>query len=350
MDFLIIGAAKSASSSLWALIREHPDIWVPMPKELPFFNGPDAADGWDEFARRNLRGAPVGAKVGKATPMYMAGAPIDLVEREDLEHEIPERIARLFPEIRLIAILRDPIERAMSQYTMNRNVGAETRDPDTAFDELLRPDAIAAARRDPQGLRGYVVLGEYGRILRGYVDVFGAGQLLTLSTAELAEDPRAVLSAVWRHLGVEEYEPADLNKRYMVSAELGRRHRLIGLFDGRRRSVRMARKAFRSLPPSVGDPIRRMVWTPLLRSVASRGAAKEQTSTAPRHELGPELKRRLVEHYEPDSAELVEMFGWSPLNGGRPDLADGATARATRPPAAQSPGSEPEAAPGQAVG
>jgi hypothetical protein len=348
MDFLIIGAAKSASSSLWALMREHPDIWVPMPKELPFFNGPDAADGWDEFARRNLRGAPAGARVGKATPMYMAGAPIDPVEREDVEREIPERIARVFPDIRLIAILRDPVERAMSQYTMNRNVGAETRDPDGAFDELLRADSLAAARRDPQGLQGYVVLGEYGRILRGYVDVFGAEQLLTLSTAQLADDPRAVLTAVWRHVGVGDYEPADLNQRYMVSSELGRRHRLIGLFDGRRRSVRMARRAFRSLPPAIADPIRRMVWTPLLRSVASRGA--KDSSPAPRYELGPELRRRLVEHYEPDSAALVEMFGWSPLNGGRPELDAAGAATATSPPAAGSPGSEPEPAPGQAVG
>src|SRR5262245_17126778 len=97
VDFLIIGAMKSGTSSLWALMRDHPDIWMPMPKELPFFSGPDYERGWEEFARRNLRGAPAGATIGKATPAYMAGAPLEGVTREDPEREIPERIARQFP-------------------------------------------------------------------------------------------------------------------------------------------------------------------------------------------------------------------------------------------------------------
>jgi Sulfotransferase domain len=348
VDFLIIGAMKSGTSSLWALMREHPDIWVPMPKELPFFNGPEHDRGWDAFARRNLRGAPPGAKVGKATPSYMAGAPLDPVEREDLEREIPERIARQFPDIKLIAILRDPVERAVSQYTMGRNVGAETRGPDEAFEQLLQPAALARARRDPHGLEGYVVLGEYGRLLRGYLDVFGSSQLLPLSTAQLSDDPRSVLERVWRFVGVDDYVPADLHQRYMVSAELGRRHRVIGLFDGRRRSVRAARRAFRALPPSIGDPIRRRFWTPLLRSVASKATDPGSPSPPPQYAVSPDLRRKLEAHYEADSEQLVEMFGWSPLNG-EADLS-----RSSPAPPASSPATDPasgrEPAPEQAGG
>src|SRR4051812_37547337 len=319
MHFLIVGAMKSGTSSLWALMRDHPDIWTPIPKELPFFNGPDHEAGWDDFARRNLRDAPTGAVIGKATPSYMAGVPLDPITREHPEREIPERIARRFPDIKLIAILRDPVDRAISQYTMGRNVGADTRDPDTAFDELLRPESLEAARRDPEGLQGYVVFGEYGRILRGYWDVFDSSQLLTLSTAQLDQDPEAVLSAVWSFLGVAEHTPADLETRYMVSADLGRRHRLMGLFDGRRRSVRMARKAFHSLPPPISNRIRKTFCAPQLRSVRSSNGGKDSSSQAPRVELSPAMRSRLFEHYEADSAQLEEMFGWSPLHGGLPE-------------------------------
>src|SRR3954464_13678097 len=109
MDFLIIGAMKSGTSSLWAMVRDHPDVWMPVPKEIPFFDRPDYHEqGWNRYARRHLSGAPPGAKVGKATPCYMSGIPLDGGARQDPEREIPERIATLFPSIRLIAILRDP--------------------------------------------------------------------------------------------------------------------------------------------------------------------------------------------------------------------------------------------------
>ena len=149
----------------------------------------------------------------------MAGAAAGGLARSDPEREIPERIARQFPDIRLIAILRDPVERALSHYAMARNVGPESRDPETAFDELLRPEALAEARQDPHGLHGYVAFGEYGRILRGYLDVFEASQVLTVSTAQLAADPQSVLSSVWPFVGVADHVPADLHTRYMVSSE-----------------------------------------------------------------------------------------------------------------------------------
>jgi hypothetical protein len=321
MDFLIIGASKSGTSSLWAIMRQHPQIWVPMPKELPFFDRPDYVQGWEQYARRNLHGAPTGATIGKATPSYMNGIPRDGAAREDFEREIPERIARQFPDIRLIAILRDPVQRALSQYAMGRNVGAESRDPDTVFGELLEPTALEQSRRSPRGLNGYIVLGEYGRILRGYLDAFDASQLLTLSTAQLGEDPEQVLASVWRFVGVDENVEIDLNTRYMVSADLKRRHRfMLGLYNPERRSVRMARRTVRALPPAIGASLRRRVWTPALRSVTSGGDRLRSSDAPPRYELSPELRERMIAHFEPDSAELEEMLGWSPLHGGWPPL------------------------------
>lgn len=340
---------KSGTSSLWALLRDHPGIWMPMPKELPFFNGPDYAAGWDEFARRNLRGAPAGATIGKATPAYMAGAPMEGVAREDPEREIPERIARQFPGVKLIAILRDPVKRALSHYSMARNVGPETRDVDTAFSELLEPTALAASRRDPHRLQGYVVLGEYGRILRGYLDVFDPSQVLTLSTGELASDPRSVLASVWPFIGVPDHEPADLHTRYMVSSELTARHRLIG-FNGRGPAMRAVRKTARALPAPIADPLRRVVWRRALRSVASEPAQDEASPQAPKDELSSELRERLVAHYEPDSALLEEIFGWSPLQEGGPR--DDEAANPVPGPSSQrrAPGARPERAPETAAG
>jgi hypothetical protein len=322
MDFLIIGAAKSGTSTLWSLMRGHPDIWMPTPKELPFFNGPDYELGWEEFARRHLGGAPPGAKIGKAAPGYMSGAAVGGDATTHREREIPERIARRFPDIKLIAILRDPVKRALSQYAMARNLGLESRDPDTAFEELLEPSALAEARRNPPDLKGgYVVLGEYARILQGYLDVFEPSQLLVLQTTRLAEDPESLLASVWRFIGVDDYVPDDLDTRRNVSSDLTPWQRVfVEAVDDAPPAARAARRVVRALPPAIRAPVRRRVFA-VFRYVASRKRGGTSSSSPPDYQLSPKIRGRLFAHYEADSANLETMFGWSPLGDGSPGSA-----------------------------
>ena len=97
LDFLIIGAQKCATTTLFEHLRQHPGIHMPLEKEVPFFTGPECdAAGWASFSDRHF-GPPDGRLRGKATPQYMC------------DPDAAQRIHRLMPGVKLVAILRDEI-------------------------------------------------------------------------------------------------------------------------------------------------------------------------------------------------------------------------------------------------
>jgi len=128
---------------------------------------------------------------------------------------VPKRIREAYPEVKLIAILRDPVARARSHHRMSTMRGFERRPFDRAIDELLTPDALRESRSRPSEINGYVVLGEYGRLLRGYLEVFPRERLLVLSHEELESDPAAVCRKAFAFLGVDPgFTPPNLGRRY----------------------------------------------------------------------------------------------------------------------------------------
>jgi hypothetical protein len=157
---------------------------------------------------------------------------------------VPLRIRDRLPEVRLVAIIRDPVERARSHHAMAVMNGWEQRDFSAAVRELLRPEALEAARRVASETTGYIVWGEYGRILEGYLDVFSREQLLVLYTSELRSDPASVMRRVYGFLGVDpDYVPDNLGTTYRPGGSARRlqwldlaelQHRLAGSSTARR--------------------------------------------------------------------------------------------------------------------
>jgi hypothetical protein len=115
---------------------------------------------------------------------------------------VAERISRKLPDVKLIALLRDPIARAVSGYVMAVRRGLEKRSVDAALSDLLAPQQLEESRRNPILTNSYVALGEYGRILRAYRSRFPAEQLLVLLTQDLADDPGGVLDDTLEVLGL----------------------------------------------------------------------------------------------------------------------------------------------------
>src|SRR5205807_7414257 len=132
--------------------------------------------------------AEANTKWGTVTPQYMVGGLWEQPNRRSDggrmydERTVPLRIRELLPETRLIAILRDPVERARSHHRMAVMNRIEERTFERAIDDLLQTDALADARREPREQTGYVAWGEYGRILAGYFDVFSPEQILIVFT------------------------------------------------------------------------------------------------------------------------------------------------------------------------
>lgn len=210
LDFLIIGAQKCATTTLFEQLRVHPDIVMPLEKEVPFFTGAQVGPAeWRAFSESHF-GAPDGRLWGKATPQYLC------------DTEVAGRIAGLMPDVKLVVILRDPIERSWSHYRMDRRRGTEQRPFAEVVRGLLAPEALERNRALPvplheQGFESesafHVCWSEYGRSLAPYLAHFPPKQLLVLYLEDLAAEPAATLDRLLVFLGLEAgFRPPALGK------------------------------------------------------------------------------------------------------------------------------------------
>jgi hypothetical protein len=246
--FFIVGAQKAGTTSLHKYLSAHPDIYMPVEKEVPFFDKENIdAEMWRSYSKKYL--APTGGEViaGTSTPQYMC------------DYRIPWRIAEYAPDAKIIIILRDPIERAVSHYKMMVRRGVERRTFDEAIREQLQPESLRVEREKQyeEIMRSgehdsYVVRGEYKRIINLYHQFFPDSVKIVCSES-LREYRRETVVEILRFLGVREniipraisgvYHksnagPADMIKRTVAKSDF----------------VRVLAKAF------VPKQLRRRIW------------------------------------------------------------------------------------------
>jgi Sulfotransferase domain len=234
--FLIIGAMRSGTSTLARTMAQHPEVFIPPGKEMHFFD--HHFDRGIEWYRSRFEAAGPARAIGEATPTYM------------YNDEARRRMAETLPDARLIAILRDPVDRAYSHYWHNR---ARGREP-LAFEEALaaEPERIAEAPQGRKGRYAYVGRGRYARQLERLAEVYPRESVLVLILEEFSRDPVAGLRRVWRSLGVDErFVPRRPDARF----NRARRHWSSRLHRYLRRRPRtlstrtLARLNFRPGPP-----------------------------------------------------------------------------------------------------
>jgi len=215
--FLIIGAQKAGTSSLHAQLVRHPQVLRPAIKEVHYFDlnyamGPDwyraffphrataAAVGWRLGAR---------AVTGESSPSYL------------FHPHAPRRILRDLPGIPLIALLRDPVERAFSHYQHAFRHGWET----LSFDEAL---AAEAERTTPDRERletdefwpgarwlqySYRARGVYLDQLTRWMPVYDPARLLVLRSEDYFADPGRVLRQTLDFLRLAPWDPGHFTVR-----------------------------------------------------------------------------------------------------------------------------------------
>ncbi len=210
LDFIVIGTMKAGTTSLFHYLRHHPELFLPPDKELPYFLRPEWYErGWPPFARRYFSEAGPGQILGTVTPQYME------------EPAMPERIHGQMPGVRLIALLRNPIDRVDSYYRMQVRRGRETRSIEQVVEELALPASAARAREMLFGAEftsaTYLVRSEYARILESYAKVFGRDRLLVCFSEDLKRAPQEVVAEVFEFVGADrDFEPPNLSRRYHV--------------------------------------------------------------------------------------------------------------------------------------
>ena len=315
LDFIVIGAQKAGTTSLFEYLRRHPQLALPASKEIPYFSHDRRYGGdWDEYLAKAFAFADTESRWGTVTPHYMSGGiyegSVPGPPPASDERTVPLRIHERLPGVRLVALIRDPVERARSHHAMAVMNGWERRDFPTAVRELLSPDALDAARRVVSETTGYIVWGEYGRILRGYLDVFPREQLLVQFTAELRSAPAVVVRRVYDFLGVDpDYVPDNLGTTYRPGGSTRRLHWLdLTKLQTKVASSTAARTLWHSLPESgrrrVDQTFDRVNYRAQLWNRRASG------TLAPSGE--DHIDDVLRAHYEEDARRLQSLLGTSP--------------------------------------
>jgi hypothetical protein len=228
-DFLIIGAQKAGTTALYAYLRRHPAITGPSWKEVSYFDrhyGRGAAWYRGNFPNR-VRAR--GKLVGEASPSYIF-------------HPLgPERVKALVPEARLVALVRNPVDRALSHYHHEVALGREPLRFEDALDaeedrlrgeeERLAADLNYFSRA--WWSHAYKSRGRYAEQLERWLAVFPREQLLILPSEDLGGEPERTHARVLDFLGAaphrldayprvyeRQYEAMSPETRERLAAEL----------------------------------------------------------------------------------------------------------------------------------
>ncbi len=289
-DFLVIGAPKAGTTALHAALAGHPGLFMSAVKEPKFFltdgppprrgGGPGDVQTYREHVWRRedyealFDAAPPGTLRGESTPFYL------------YDRRAQQRIRALIPGTRLIAVLRDPVERAHSNWTHLWSAGL---DPIGDF-----PAACAAEdRRVAAGWAPfwhYTRLGRYGEQLDHLFGLFPREQVHILRYRDMVNRPAETLDAICAFLGVR---PGIISQvpRENVTAhpEHSPSHRAVS------RMLRAAATAGRHMPATTGTALTR----PLERFL--------QRSARPRQPLTWEQRQQVLPHVEDDVRRLEEI-------------------------------------------
>lgn len=193
-NFYVVGGQKCGTTSLWAYLKQHRDVFLPDVKEPHFFADvkrlrpskasrfPNDLESYQTLYRRG-HGYPA---IGDASPSYLS------------DEDAPQLIHEVAPDARIIILLRDPVDRAFSHYLMPVMRTVET----LPFLEAVRQDYV----RPEKGWgvsKMYVDLGLYYTPVRRYLETFGRDHVLIILFDDLQKRPQQVLEEVARHLGID---------------------------------------------------------------------------------------------------------------------------------------------------
>jgi hypothetical protein len=275
-NFFIVGTVRGGTTWLHRQLRAHPQVFMSEPKEPHYYSGvpprrkhiPHVLDR--HAYGRLFEGATNEIAIGEASTSYL------------WSDRAAERIWRDVPSARIIAVLRDPVDRAFSHYLLRVREGVQTR----PFYEAVRDDWTARTGRwETSHL--YVELGLYHQQVKRYLDLFGADQVMVLSFNEIRQSPEDVIVRLGAFLGLDPAlfpRPAGAENAYARPANAWAR-RILG--------NETLRLAMRVLP------------YPLRRSIKEKVLLRKDEK--------PALDRRSVEFLAPlfadDLAQLRRLLG-----------------------------------------
>jgi hypothetical protein len=289
--FIVIGAARSGTTSLYQYLKQHSQVYMSVRKETNFlaFAGESTEGRGLRYRRMVARavgsleayGAQFAGRtheiaIGEASPKYLFR----------YERSI-ENIKKYAPQAKLIAILRHPVERAYSHYLLTLGGGKEP-----LFDFAAAVEAEAQrAKEDWEDEVLYVARGFYYAQLRAYYDSFPAEQIRVYLHEDLTKDAAALMRDLYGFIGVDPSYPVDVSQQHNSARTAGIPSSPLWAFVQRRLPV--LREFLRWRVPAV--------W------FFFRNRVRKQAGRTP--PLDPEVRARLVEVYREDVLKVQDLIG-----------------------------------------
>lgn len=209
-DFLVIGAPKSGTTAFHEYLRQHPEIFIPALKNPAFFIyeglessfwGKNVINNIDTYhslfqLKKNEKA------IGEVSPGYFP------------DHSAPARIYKYIPDVKLIVILRNPIERAFSQFYFNRQIGVERY---SDFEKALETEMKIMQGLKHEHNPKYIRTGFYNQQLTRYNNFFSDNQMLILLYDDFLNNPIKELQKSFKFIGVNSDFIPDISAKHNVT-------------------------------------------------------------------------------------------------------------------------------------
>lgn len=288
-NFIVIGAGKAGTTSVDLYLQQHPEIYMSPVKEPNFFalegekldfRGPKAEqliNSWSITDRERYQALFKEVKdqkaIGEVSPLYLYSS------------KAPARIKHYVPDVKLIAILRNPIERAFSAYVY---LLGEERETIKDFAKALEAEE-QRIKSNWEWIWHYKNLGFYHTQLRRYYDIFAENQIKVYLFEDLNKNPSGLMKDIFQFVGVDESFTADTSMKVKVSRI--RKSRLLQNFLEK---------------PSFIKDILRLVLPANFRKPMAAKAYRKNISEAPK--MSPEVRQLLIQVYREDILKLQELI------------------------------------------
>lgn len=294
-NFLIIGAAKAGTTALYQFLKQHPQIYMSSLKEPHFFafegetldfQGPRDQLGVEHMLitdiepyRALFQKVSQETAIGEASAMYLYSP------------KAPERIQHHIPDAKLIAILRDPVERAYSSFL---HLVRDDREPFTDFAQALR-DEETRIQKNWMPIWHYQQMGFYYAQLQRYFDRFKQSQIKVYLYEDLNANPTDLVQDIYRFLGVDAAFAPDVSQKYNVSGIHGNK-----IMHAMHAFLINPHPAKSILKPLFPKELRRSVIGQLANSLRNKNLVKPQFSA--------ETRQQLIQLYREDILRLQDLI------------------------------------------
>lgn len=290
-NFLIIGAAKAGTTAMWHYLRQHPEIFMSRQKEPRFFalygkpvnfKGPGDQTRFKfvkelQEYQQLFAGVQNEKAIGEASPWYFY-----------VESAAPA-IKKMLPDVKLVVLLRDPVERAFSNYLHAVNEGLE---PEPTFREAMEAEEIRI-RENWSPRFHYKSKGFYFNQLQHYLKFFDRDQLKVYLYEDLTNDPDAMFCDLFKFLGVDPTFRVDVRLRHNESR--------VAKSKTVERFLRPPNAVVQSLKPLLPKCLR--------ESVKGKMAILKNLNLKPKPKLSRKDREEFIELYRKDIAQLEEFIG-----------------------------------------